>query len=189
TRNWRTGNVCHDRPPSVVGRPAALIGPTRKAPAKCAKVLGNAPLRDPIRQAHASSGGHVADARPPSVMNSRGFNWSNGIRRPVTRGPLVEYRIGEDRSGGDGTISSLSAVGAHGRCRTLSSMSAPPSAFISLSSSQPNVPTPTTGDEGDHHAANNVIGPCGVGRVFALDLASRAWRVGDAGRVPGRDRG
>src|SRR5262249_9536513 len=38
------------------------------------------------------------------VMNSRRFNWSNGIRRPVTRGPLVEYRIGEDRSGGDGTI-------------------------------------------------------------------------------------
>src|SRR5262249_183947 len=49
-------------------------------------------------------GGHVANPRPPSVMNSRRFNWSNGIRRPVTRGPLVEYRIGEDRSGGDGTI-------------------------------------------------------------------------------------
>src|SRR5262249_51576220 len=49
-------------------------------------------------------GGHVAHAPPPSVMNSRRFNWSNGIRRPVTRGPVVEYRIGEDRSGGDGTI-------------------------------------------------------------------------------------
>jgi hypothetical protein len=40
----------------VVGRPAALIEPTRKALAKRAKGLGNGPLRDPIRQAHASTG-------------------------------------------------------------------------------------------------------------------------------------
>ena len=37
-------------------------------------------------------------------MNSRRFNWSNGIRCPATRGPFVEYRIGQDQSGGGGTI-------------------------------------------------------------------------------------
>src|SRR5262249_33864844 len=42
--------------PSVVGRPAALIGPTGKALAKPVKVFGNAPLRDPIRQARTSNG-------------------------------------------------------------------------------------------------------------------------------------
>jgi len=39
----------------VVRRGAAPIGPTRKALAKRAKMLGNAPLRDPIRRAHASN--------------------------------------------------------------------------------------------------------------------------------------
>src|SRR6516164_5970020 len=63
-----------------------------------------------------------------------------------------------------------------------------PSAFISLSRSRLNVLDLTTGDEGDHHAANEIIGACGFERVFALDPASRAWRVGDAGRALARDR-
>src|SRR5262245_28548991 len=64
-----------------------------------------------------------------------------------------------------------------------------PSAFISLSRSRPNVVGPTTGDEGDHHAANGIIGACGFEGVLALDPAPRAWRVGAVRRVPARDRG
>src|SRR6266516_2980372 len=48
---------------------------------------------------------------------------------------------------------------------------------------------PPTGNQGDHHAANEIMGACGLERVVALYPASRARRVGDAGRVLGRDRG
>src|SRR5262249_13283285 len=63
-----------------------------------------------------------------------------------------------------------------------------PFSFISLSRSRPNLFGPTTGDEGDHHAANEIIGACGFERVFALDPAPRAWRVVAARRVLARNR-
>src|SRR5262245_38751613 len=63
-----------------------------------------------------------------------------------------------------------------------------PSSFISLSRSRPKVFGPTTGDEGDHHAANGIIGACGFERVLALDPAPRAWRVGAVRRVLVRNR-
>jgi hypothetical protein len=39
---------------------------------------------------------------PSSVMNSRRFNWSNCIRSPASQGQIAGYRIGEDKSGGNG---------------------------------------------------------------------------------------
>src|SRR6266481_1273842 len=61
TRHWGTSNVCHDRPPSMLRRPA-LTGPWGEPFAKCAKVSGNPPLRTRLPAAHVL---RASNARPP----------------------------------------------------------------------------------------------------------------------------
>jgi len=107
----------------MVRRGAAAIGPTRKALAKRAKMLGNAPLRDPIRQAHASNGrarcARAAAERDELAAVATGRMAFGAPSLGTGLQNIALARIGQE---GAERFSNLSAVGAHGRCQRLSSM-------------------------------------------------------------------